>query len=219
MKNSSFKIYALFLAGLFMVSSCTVTTEDDTTPDPSISVTGADTFGWIYSDLIIEGAGLDANCSNTIVTLTKDGTATNLDINDCTATAITAFIPSDMPLGTYTLTADVDGTVFTSFGNDPAEVEVKTRPVIFPLPKTEFTASESFEITGLNLLNQTMLDQNDPLVWIMKSGYTNTVSDITVAADGKSATIVLHDSLDPDDYTFKITTDEWSNEWNITIVE
>ena len=208
----------LFFICLF-TSACTVSVEDDTNPqNSSIKITGIDTFGWIYSDLIFEGSGLDADCSRNKVALTKDGTSVDLDINDCKSNEVIAWIPEDLDTGTYVINVEIDGNSFNAIDGELMEVEVKNRPVMLSVDKTEVAGGETIIVTGLHFLNPTTLSQNDPKVWIMASGYTNTVSEITVNDEGTMATIILDEDIDPGVYNFLLTTDEWSNEIQLTIL-
>lgn len=220
MQIISSKPFVLLLLLALLVNACTITTEDDDLgpSDTDAQITGIDASGWIYSDLIIEGSGFEVNCGNISISISDGNTTQSLAINDCTDAAITAWIPEDTTPGTYSISVDIDGNTFTSINGTDMEVEVKNRPVVLSMSKTMMDDGETITIEGLHLLNQTTVPQNDPKVWIMGTGYTNTVSEITVNSDGTAATIVIDEGIDAGEYNFLLTTDEWSNEIVITIL-
>jgi len=219
MKIITYRLSALLLLSALLVNACTVTTDGDFDSDVSnAKVTGIESFGWIYSDLIIEGSELDENCNNNTVTISKGSTEFALDLIDCTGSEVTAFIPEDVPTGVYKITADINNKDFTSIDGVDMEIEIKNRPVILDMSTTTMNDGETITISGLHLLNPTSISQNDPMVWIMKSGYTNNVSEITVDPDGTSATIIIDEGIPAGEYDLLLTTDEWSNKIVITIL-
>ena len=220
MKTSLLKsILFLFVIALF-APSCTITTEDDTPIDTSMELNEMDTFGWVYSEITFNGAGFDADCDNTSVILSSGGTSQEISVESCTENSIVAWIPDTMDPGVYDVTLNVGGNSFTSLGGADLQVEVKIRPVILTMTPTEVAPGGTIEITGKYIINETSNPVYDPKVWLTTTGYTNTVSDITVNADGTAATIVLSDNIGPGPgvYNIKLTCVEWSNELDITIL-
>jgi len=216
-RNIKFAVMSLFVA--FTLHSCTIETDDDTAGDLNAQITGYETNGgWIFGELYIEGVALDENCANNSVTLSDASSSISLDIVNCTSNEIAALIPADASPGSYSITVGVNGNNFSSIDGMPLEVEVKERPVILSMSKTSMEDGETITLSGLNLLNPTSLPQNEPKVWIMKSGYTNTVSDISVNSSGTSATVTIDEGIDAGEYRFLLTTKEWSNEIMITIL-
>lgn len=174
--------------------------------------------GWIYSDLLLKGLDFDLGCGNNKITLSREGTMIDLEITDCLISILIGHIPENVDPGTYSVIAEINGKTFTEIDGLPMEVEVKNRPVVFPLGRTDILRGVAFEIEGIHLLNETEITQYDPLVWIMKEGYTNTVSIYDVSADGNSATIILDEAIEPGAYRFRVTAKEWSNEYDITVL-
>lgn len=217
----SFKlIIGFFLVG-FYACDVNVTDDNDITDSPSV-ITSLDAPGWIYSRIEMTGTSLNANCNNSSVTLTKNSTDYALDIIECTSTSLVAWIPEDMETGMYAITANVDGTEYTTtsgvFNNgDPMEVEVKNRPVILSMSATSLPPLGTLVLDGINLANTTGIESNDPMVWLTRPNYTNTVSEITVNSEGTQATIIVDDMLESGEYDLKLTVDEWSNEVQLTI--
>lgn len=216
MKTFSSQLLALFLITLIGLSSaCEITVGDG--EDTFIELDKVETFGWVYSDIIFEGNNFPADCGDIKVSLNDGTTTRDLDINSCSATEVVAWIPEDMPAGTYEITFQAGNATFTSVDLAELQVEIKIRPVILTLSATEVPVGGTIELTGLNIINDTNNSVYDPTVWITASGYTNTVSDITVNDEGTAATVVLDDDIAPGDYDFKLTCVEWSNELQIKI--
>lgn len=219
MKFSLSQLPFLFALAIFLVPACTVTVDDDDqNPDLSVVLNDMDTFGWVYSEIVFEGSGLDANCSNVQVSLTNGTNSQNLEIQDCTAGAITAWIPEDLAPDNYDVTLNVDGNTFTELNDEALTVEVKLRPVILTMSTTEIAPEGTLTLTGLYLNNDTGQAPFDPQVWLMKPNYTNTVSEITVNDAGTEATVTIDDDPEPGEYNFLITCQEWSNEIKLTIL-
>lgn len=218
MKSTFLKSFLFLLAIALFSPGCTITTEDDSPIDSSLELDEMDTQGWVYSEIEFKGAGFNADCSNTTVTVSNGGTTQELAVQSCTENSIIAWIPDTMEAGTYDVTLNVDGNSFSSINGNNLELEVRIRPVILSLSSTEFAAGEVIQLTGKYIVNDSTVPQNDPKVWLMATGYTNTVSDIVVNAEGTAATVTISDSISPGEYTFKLTCVEWSNELNITIL-
>jgi|TARA_R110000737_G_scaffold353113_1_gene402397 hypothetical protein len=72
----------------------------------------------------------------------------------------------------------------SSIDGNNLETDVKIRPEILTISATEITAGQSLDITGLHIVNNSNSPSNAPKVWIMGSGSTNTVSEITVNTAG-----------------------------------
>ena len=219
MKTSLNKFYFLLLLVASLFTACTITTEDDTVdPNNPLSLSEMETFGWVYSEITFNGSGMGTDCNNISVTLSNATTNQDLTIQNCAENSITAWIPEDMATGTYDVTLNVDGTSFSSINGEDLQVEVRIRPVILTMSTTEIAPEGTLEITGLYIVNESTNAVYDPKVWLTRSNYTNTVSEITVNADGTAATIIIDDNLEPGVYDFKITCVEWSNEIEITIL-
>ncbi|MFT4665599.1 MAG: hypothetical protein ACI8YQ_000774 [Polaribacter sp.] len=201
------------LFSFLMLNAC-VPAEDKIEPQ----LFEMETDGWIYSDLLLKGLDFDLGCGNNEVTLTKEGNTIDLEITDCLISILIAQIPENLDPGNYSIIAEINGKTFTEIDGLPMEVEVKNRPVVFPLSSTNIKRGEAFEITGLHLLNETNIPEFNPLVWIMKDDFTNTVSSYEVSADGNSATIILDEDIEPGNYRFKVTAKEWSNEYDVIIL-
>lgn len=218
MKTSFLKM-SFFLLGLVMLTNaCEVVEDDPSNPDTTITLNEMDTFGWVYSEIIFNGTGLDANCNNIVVTLSNNTESRDLEIQNCEATSITAFIPVDMPAGMYDVTVVVDGKTFTAVNGTDLSIEVKIRPVILTMSATEIAPEGALTITGQYIINESNNSVYDPTVWLTRPNYTNTVSEITVNAEGTEATIIIDDNLEPGVYNLKLTCIEWSNEVEITIL-
>ncbi len=212
MKTLLNKPILLLLLSFLMFNAC-VPEEKKIQPQ----MFGIETEGWIYSDLILKGLDLNFDCSDNNISLLKDGNTIDLEITDCLISFLIAHIPVDLDPGTYSIIADVDGKTFTEIDGAPMEVEVKNRPVVFPLSSTNIKRGEAFQITGLHLLNETEIPEFDPLVWIINGDNTNTSSSYEVSEDGKSATIILDENIEPGEYRFKVTAVEWSNEYDVIV--
>ncbi len=219
MKIMTIKLSAFVLFITYLMASCTISTDDFNDVNSSdIQLSNIETSGWVFGDLILKGSGFDTDCSNNAITINNGTTMTSLDLIECTESQITARIPEDATPGLYSIVADLSGNSFTSINNVAMEVQVKIRPVILSMSKTTMEDGETISINGLHLTNPTNLPQYNPKVWIMKSGYTNTVSDISVNSNGTGATVEIDEGIDPGEYRFLLTTEEWSNEIAITII-
>ncbi len=219
MQNLSVKLYPLLLLLTLWLSACTVISTEDIAPnETAVRINQIDADGWIFSDLILEGAEMDMNCADNSVSISDGSTSVSLGIKECTPGTITAWISEDVAEGVYKIEANIDGTTFTAIDGVDMEVEIKNRPVILSMSETTMEDGATITIEGLHLLNTSNVVQNDPKVWIMASGYTNTVSEITVNETGTEATVVMDDGIKAGEYDFLLTTDEWSNRIAITIL-
>ncbi len=209
--------YLSVILSVILVASCTLTVEDDESPAGPLSLTSIPSSAYIYGELEIRGSGFSSNCADNKVFLTKDNQSTDLTVDECSGSKIIAFVPLDLEAGDYSLAIEngIDAVTETSSG--PITITIKERPVILNISSLEIPVGGTLTIEGVNFLNKTGLSVYDPTVWITKSGYTNTVSDITVNSDGTEAEITLDDDIEAGDYQFKITTDEWSNEFDLKI--
>lgn len=211
-----FKYFSVILS-VVLVASCTLTVEDDESPAGPLSLSSVPSSAYIYGELEIRGSGFSSNCSDNKVFLTKDNQSIELAIDECTGSKVIAFVPLDLEAGDYSLGIENGIDVVTETSSGPIVITIKERPVILTISSLEIPVGGTITIEGVNFLNKTGLSVYDPTVWITKTGYTNTVSDITVNADGTEAEIKVDDDIEAGEYQFKITTDEWSNEFDIKI--
>ncbi len=218
MKTSILKSVLFLFAIVLFSPACEITVDDDNPISSSMDLNEMETFGWVYSEIQFNGSGFDTNCSNVSVVLSSGGTSQEIEVQTCTENSIVAWIPDTMEPGMYDVTLNVGGNSFTSIGGNDLQVEVKIRPVILTMSPTAVAPGGTVNLTGKYILNETNTPQYDPQVWLMATGYTNTVSDITVNAEGTEATVVISDNIAPGEYTFKLSCVEWSNELVITIL-
>ncbi len=211
-----FKYFSILLS-VILVASCTLTVEDDDPTAGPLSLTSVPSSAYIYGELEIRGSGFSGNCAENQVFLTKDNQSTELTVDDCSSTNLVAFVPLDLEAGEYSLGLENGIDAITESNGQPILINIRERPVILTISSQEIPVGGTLTIEGINFLNKTGLSVYDPTVWITKSGYTNTVSDITVNADGTQAEITVDDDIEAGDYQFKITTDEWSNEFDLKI--
>ena len=218
MKKSINCLSFLLIIISLAITSCTVSVGDNGADSETlIKLNRMDSYGLIYSNLEFIGSGLDENCGEVTVNLLKGTSSHELEIGKCEPNLITAWIPEDIESDVYKVEINFGNESFTAIEGDELITNIKLRPVILSMSSSEVVAGESFEITGLHIVNNSSSTVNDPKVWIMKSGYTNTVSDITVNSEGTKATIVIDDGIDPGEYDFLLSTDEWSNQLKLTI--
>ncbi len=218
MLKSSTNFFLLLLCTSFFLSSCSVSISDGgTAPESSAELFEMESLGFIYSKLEFKGSDLNEDCPNVGVELTNGTTKYDLEILSCESNLIEAWIPEDIEPNKYEVTLNVGDASFSSIDGDMLETNIKVRPVILSMSATEILAGETIEITGLHIINNSTSTVNDPKVWIMASGYTNTVSDITVNTEGTAATIIIDDGVPSGEYDFLLTTKEWSNKLTLTI--
>jgi len=213
MKTLFNKSYYFLFLSLFLFNAC-VPEEEKIQP----RLLETETDGWIYSDLILKGFDLNLDCSDNKITLSKDGETTDLEITDCLVSLLIGHIPADLTPGLYSITAEIEGRTFTEIDGKALEIEVISRPVVFPLSSTNLKRGEVFEITGLNLLNPTEIFEFEPAVWITNGEFSNINSTIEVSADGNSASIILDEEIVPGNYTFRVSTKEWSNRYEVMVL-
>lgn len=217
--NKSINNLNLFLlCTCFLISACTISVSDGSSdPELSAKLSKMESLGFIYSKLRFEGTDLDEDCANVQVELSNGSIIHELDIRTCEWNSIIAWIPEDVDSDKYNVTVRFGNLAISSIDDKNLETDVKIRPVVLTMSATEITAGQSLNITGLHIVNTSNSPSNDPKVWIMGSGYTNTVSEITVNTDGTSASIIIDDGIPPGDYDFLLSTDEWSNQLQLTI--
>tara|TARA_R110002167_G_scaffold128570_13_gene310946 strand:- start:1354 stop:2025 length:672 start_codon:yes stop_codon:yes gene_type:complete len=223
MKITQIKSLLLFVAISLVATSCSVTTDPvealaEIEASAQISLTKMETSGSIYSEITFTGKSFGGDCTKMTVSLENSAGSTGLEIKECSDTSVTAWIPADMEAGDYDVTLEVNGTSFSDINGEDLQATITLRPVILTMSATEIVAGGTLDITGLHLLNTSGDPVNNPKVWLMKIGSTNTVSEITVNDDGTAASIVIDSDIAKGLWSIKLTCEEWSNEYDLTIL-
>jgi hypothetical protein len=217
MYKSNNNLYLLMLCISFFISACTVSVSDGGDPESSTELYKMESLGFVYSQLEFSGSDLNENCNDVQVKLSNGSTDYDLEILTCESNSIIAWIPEDVEPDKYDVTIDFGNLSISSIDGEQLETDIKIRPVILSMSTTEIIAGETLDITGLHIINNSSSSVYDPKVWLMKSGYTNTVSEITVNTEGTAASIIIDEDTPPGVYDFLLSTEEWSNQLELTI--
>lgn len=144
-----------------------------------------------------------------------------------TETELMVFIPAEVEAGDYDITFTLGDKEITNdaFG-DPLPLKVQDRAVITHISSNEFAAGTEIILEGGPFINNTDDNSREPQIWFMKTGYTNTVSEVTVSEDAATITFIADADLPAGEYKLSVTTGQdseyytsWSNEVIVTVTE
>jgi len=221
MKITTPKCIVILLLLAIFSPACEVTVGDDNpTGNVIVELDDMDTTGRVFSEVEFRGSGFGDDCVGKSVVFSSGFSSQQIAVQSCSDNSIIAFIPDTMEPGNYAVTLNVDHVSFSALNGTDLEVEVIARPVILTMTPTQVAPGGTVSVTGRYFLNPTNISVYDPAAWITQVGYSNTVSDVTVNADGTAATIIISDNLAPGAgvYQFKMVAEEFGNEVDLTIL-
>ena len=222
--------YKLLIAAFALLSifSCGVSEDIENIQDElaklNFSVSTYNDQVGIYDTLTIRGSFSEDLPAPTInISGTNDYT---LDFISASTSEIIAFIPVNVEAGNYELSFTVDGeTITENLAGEVMNITMQDRPLVTNISSKSFAAGTEITVSGGSFINTSGNESYKPTVWFMATGYTNTVSEITVNEAGDQASIIVDADIPAGEYTFHITADQdsqyytqWSNELTVTVL-